>query len=134
MRPDVVVHHLDQAMAVIRAAKEAGVDVRLRSAPGAAASAGVGYLKALGEAVGQTILVDCEDDSGLVMAALRANCQCLDYSGPTEEWRRLNQLARRYGAALSRPKDDQRSCRLSLLPDDGYPVICELLYNRSRSQ
>ncbi|NJO37495.1 MAG: hypothetical protein HC871_07600, partial [Rhizobiales bacterium] len=96
----MIVHHAAQAEAVLRAVGEAGVDVQLRSAPGAADFAGVGYLKALGDAVGHDLLIDCGDDAGLVMAALRAGCCKLVFSGRGEDGRRLRQMAARQHAAL----------------------------------
>lgn len=114
----MIVHQLDQAEAVLKAAAEAGVEVQLVSAPHAAASAGVGYLHALGEAVGHELLIDCDDDAGLVMAALRAGCRQLLFSGPDLVRERLVQMAKRAGATLIRPEDRSLPC-LALAPDDG---------------
>ncbi|MGI9434695.1 MAG: hypothetical protein ACR2Q4_07700, partial [Geminicoccaceae bacterium] len=66
MLPEIVIHHLEQARAVLGLADEFGLAVQLRSAPGAAAYAGVGYLHALGEAAGHELVIDCLDDPGLV--------------------------------------------------------------------
>ena len=60
--PQMVVHDRAQALAVLNAAAELGRMVRLRSATDAAAYAGVGYLKALGDAVGHEIDIDCGDE------------------------------------------------------------------------
>ena len=76
-----MVHHLEQARAALAAAAELGCAIELRSAPGAAGYAGVGYLKALGDEVGHELLVDCGDDAGLVMAALRTGCRRIAFSG-----------------------------------------------------
>jgi hypothetical protein len=96
----VVVHHLDQARAALAAATELGCAVALRSAPGAAGYAGVGYLKALGEEIGHELLIDCGDDAGLVMAALRTGCRRIVFSGSTELARRLADMAGQLGATL----------------------------------
>jgi hypothetical protein len=95
-----VVHHLEQARAALAAAAEAGCAIQLRSAPGAAGYAGVGYLKALGEQVGQELVIDCGDDAGLVMAALRTGCRRLVFSGSEEVRRRLADMAEQLGAEL----------------------------------
>jgi acyl-CoA reductase-like NAD-dependent aldehyde dehydrogenase len=95
-----VVHHLEQARAALAAAAEAGCAIQLRSAPGAAAYAGVGYLQALGEQAGQELLIDCGDDAGLVMAALRTGCRRLVFSGSDEIGRRLADMAEQLGAEL----------------------------------
>lgn len=96
----VVVHHLEQARAALRAAAEVGCAVQLRSAPGAAGYAGVGYLKALGDQVGHELLIDCGDDAGLAMAALRTGCRRLAFSGSEELGRRLADMADQVGATL----------------------------------
>jgi len=119
----VVVHDRAQAEAVLAAAAEVGQAIRLRSAPDAAAYAGVGYLKALGDALGHPIVIDCGDDAGLVMAALRTGCRGLAFSGPAALSERLADMAAQAGAwyryeaqapvmlRLS-PQDDARSrCR-----------------------
>ncbi|HEX6144607.1 MAG TPA: class I fructose-bisphosphate aldolase [Geminicoccaceae bacterium] len=96
----VTVHHLEQARAVVEVARELGVEVELRSAPDAAAYAGVGYLHALEALVGRGLLVDCGDDAGLVMAGLRTGCRKLAYTGPLELFQRLADMAGQVGAVL----------------------------------
>ena len=95
-----MVHHLEQARAALAAAAEAGCAIQLRSAPGAAGYAGVGYLQALGEQAGQELLIDCGDDAGLVMAALRTGCRRLVFSGSEEIRGRLHDMAGQLGAEL----------------------------------
>ena len=95
-----MVHHLDQARAALAAAAEIGCAIELRSAPGAAGYAGVGYLKALGYEVGHELLIDCGDDAGLVMAALRTGCRRIAFSGTAELGRRLTDMAEQLGATL----------------------------------
>jgi len=125
--PQVVVHHRAQAEAALAVAAEVGCAVWLRSAPDAAAYAGVGYLKALGDALGHEIVIDCGDDAGLVMAALRTGCRRLAFSGPAALSERLADMAAQQGAMyryeeprrdvlLLSPEDDARSrCRVWLL-------------------
>jgi hypothetical protein len=125
--PQVVVHDRAQAEAALAAAAEVGREIQLRSAPDAAAYAGVGYLKALGDGVGHEIVIDCGDDAGLAMAALRTGCRRLAFSGPAALSERLADMAAQAGAwyryeaqapvmlGLS-PQDDARSrCRAWLL-------------------
>ena len=95
-----MVHHLDQARAALAAAAEIGCAVELRSAPGAAGYAGVGYLKALGDEAGRELLINCGDDAGLVMAALRTGCRQIAFSGGAELGRRLAEMAAQVGATL----------------------------------
>jgi hypothetical protein len=98
--PQLVIHDLEQARAALEAARELGILIELRSAPDAAAYAGVGYLKALGELAGQELLIDCGDDAGLVMAALRTGCRRLVFSGPAALAARLGDMAAQLGADL----------------------------------
>jgi hypothetical protein len=95
-----VVHHLEQARSALAAAAELGCAIELRSGPGAAGYAGVGYLKALGDEVGHELLIDCGDDAGLVMAALRTGCRQILFSGSDELARRLADMAAQLGAML----------------------------------
>jgi hypothetical protein len=125
--PQVVVHHRVQAEAALAAAAELGCAIWLRSAPDAAAYAGVGYLKALGDLLGHEIVIDCGDDSGLVMAALRTGCRRLAFSGPAALSERLADMAAQQDALyryeehtgdvlLLSPEDDARSrCRAWLV-------------------
>jgi hypothetical protein len=125
--PQVVVHDRVQAEAVLAAAEELGTAIWLRSAPDAAAYAGVGYLKALSDLVGHEVVIDCGEDAGLVMAALRTGCRRLAFSGPAAVSQRLAEMAAEVGAwyrheaeappvlCLS-PDDEARSrCRAWLL-------------------
>jgi hypothetical protein len=99
-RVDVVVQDFGQARAALAAAGELAVAIQLRSAPDAAAYAGVGYLHALGRAAGHELLIDCGDDPGLVMAALRTGCRKLAFSGSAELAAKLADLAAQHGATL----------------------------------
>jgi len=112
----VVVHHRAQAEAALAVAAEVGRPIRLRSAPDAAAYAGVGYLKALGDALGHQIVIDCGDDAGLVMAALRTGCRRLAFSGPAALSERLAAMAAQAGAWYRH--EAQAPVLLSLLPED----------------
>lgn len=99
----IVIHDFAQGEAALAAAAALGCAIRLRSAPDVAAAAGVGYLQALGAALGQELLIDCGTDPGLVMAALRAGCRTLLFAGPEPLFGRLADLAVRHGASLKRP-------------------------------
>ncbi|MGH6885964.1 MAG: hypothetical protein ACREGK_07810 [Geminicoccales bacterium] len=96
----IAVHDLDQARAALAAAEEAGMPIQLRSAPDAAFYAGVEYLRALGDEVGHELLIDCADDAGLVMAALRTGCRKLAFSGDAEVAEKLADMAGQLGAEL----------------------------------
>lgn len=126
MRPEVIVHHLDQAKAALRAAAALKIDIQLRSDPDAAAAAGVGYLHALGRAVDHEILIDCRADPALAMAAMRAGCRRIAFDGADETMRRLEQMAEARGATLIDRAAKSAPC-LELLPEDGEAVVREWL-------
>ena len=119
---EVIIHHLAQAKSALSAARDQDITIRLRSAPGAAGYAGVGYLKALGDTVRHELVIDCRDDAGLVMAALRTGCRSLVFSGDPEDWQRLEQMAESVGAQLRGPMDPDCP-RLTLSPDDDDKTI-----------
>jgi hypothetical protein len=118
MLPEIVIHHLEQARAVLQIAGAAGRQVQLRSAPDAAAYAGVGYLQALGEALDHELLIDCHDDPGLVMAALRNGCRKLAFSGSADHYRRLAEMAVQVDAEIRHEPAPFAARRLILSPDD----------------
>ena len=122
--PQVVVHDRAQAEAALAAAAELGCEIWLRSAPDAAGYAGVGYLKALGELVGHEIVVDCGDDAGLVMAALRTGCRRLAFSGPAAVSQRLAEMAAKVGAWYRHEAEAAPTPMLRLSPDDDARSRC----------
>jgi hypothetical protein len=86
----------------------------------------VGYLKAVGDQADHALLIDCGDDAGLVMAALRTGCRRIAFSGRDELGRRLGDMAVQVGATLVRemhapqvlmlqPEDDAAAVLLSRL-------------------
>ena len=119
--PQVVVHDLAQARGALAAAAACGLRIELRSAPDAAAYAGVGYLQALGKLAGQELVIDCGDDPGLAMAALRTGCRKLAFSGGSELFERLADMAAQAGAELVQ---GSRSPALVLAPDDDAAHAC----------
>lgn len=103
----VIFHSLEHARAALAAAGEARVPLVLRTAPGAAAYAGVGYLKAIvararAEAsdVAVRAEIDCGEDPGLALAALRAGWTALRLSGRADVRRKIAEIAKAQGARL----------------------------------
>jgi len=125
--PEIIVHNLEQARAALGAAKQLGQNVQLRSAPDATAYAGVGYLHALGEALGHELVIDCHDDPGLVMAALRTGCRKIIFSGPEDTHQRLVDMAEQKQAWV-RLETTLPSLHLPLLPEDGAERVQEWLH------
>ncbi len=115
MSARIVFHSLAHARAALAAAAEAGVAITLQSAPGAAAYAGAGYLKAIADQaaaehpdVDMTAVIDCGADAGIAMAALRIGWQRVVFSGPAKVRAKLADIAARTGARLVADEADAR--------------------------
>ncbi len=115
--PEIVIHNLEQARAVLAISDAIKRDVQLRSDLDAAAYAGVGYLHGLSEALGHELLVDCHDDAGLVMAALRTGCRKITFSGRPDIHKRLAEMADQQGAEVRFEPEHPEHCLL-LSPED----------------
>lgn len=103
----VRIHHLVQARAALARAEALALDVTLLSAPEAACFAGAGFLAALGRKLGRPLVVDCGNDAGIALAALRAGCRDLLFSGDAALAAKLAEIAAQLGgrvrAALDLP-------------------------------
>ncbi len=91
MRREIVIHSLDQARAALAAAAACDKEVTLASAPGAGLQAGPGWFKSVIEQaceaypqVSVTAILDCGDQPGAAMAALRVGLNNLRFHGPVE--------------------------------------------------
>jgi hypothetical protein len=87
-RPCLVIHGLDQAIAVLTVAAETGVGVALLSAPGAALAGGCGWWHALCRQARAAVpaadaidILDCAEAPGAAMAALRQGQRLLVLDG-----------------------------------------------------
>ena len=91
VRREIVIHSLDHARAALAAAASCGREVTLASAPDAALQAGPGWFKAVIEQacaahpeVAVTAILDCGDQPGAAMAALRLGLKNLRFHGAVE--------------------------------------------------
>ena len=115
----ILFHSLDHALAALAAAGELGVPFTLQSAPGAAAYAGVGFLKAvadeaMGDDAGNVVaVIDCGADAGTALAALRAGWARVVFTGRADVLEKLADIAAQQGARLARP--DPQATALDLL-------------------
>ena len=94
-----------------------------------AAFAGVGFWHAAETELGRPIVIDCGEDAGLVLAALRTGCRALLFAGPEETAARLDDIASQLGARVRR---DLPGDTLTLLPEDDAKHIAALLSARAR--
>ena len=106
-RPAIVVHDLGQAIGALRAAAAAGVAVTLWSAPGAAAYAGLGFLRALFEQAGEAVpearhdvVIDCAGSGVLAHEALSRGFSGVAFSGRGTMRETLRAIAEAEGRRL----------------------------------
>ncbi len=109
--PVVVVYTLAQAIGALKAAARAGQPVRLLSAANAGVCAGVGWFSALVDAARAavpaarcTALLDCGDQPGAVLAAIRIGVEAVIFAGRADVARRLGEIAARHGVGFRRTR------------------------------
>ena len=103
--PVIIVHSLGHAVAALKAAAAAGQRVTLLSARGAGGYAGPGWFRGLVDAAREAVpeaqcsaLLDCGDEAGAAMAALRSGVEGLIFTGRADVAERLADIARQRGA------------------------------------
>jgi hypothetical protein len=123
VRREIVIHSLDHARAALSAAAACGKEVTLASAPGAALQAGPAWFKAVIEQAGAafpqvavTAILDCSDQPGAAMAALRLGLTNLRFHGAAE----LREKLAGMGAVLAPPAE----ARLDLREIAGPETAC----------
>lgn len=112
--PAIIVHSLAQALAAADAAAVLGRPLTLRSAAGAGATLGVGWFAGLGVLLAErhptldlTLVLDCADEAGTALGALRRGLKAIRVEGSSELRAKLAALAATYGARLD---EDDRPC------------------------
>ena len=117
----VIVHSLDHARLALAAARAAKKPIVLRSAPGAASYAGAGWFAAMvaraaREFPGVNFVesLDCGEDAGHAMAALREGVRMVRLSGPKKVRAKIASMAKKVAATL----DDDDAAALDLLAVD----------------
>ena len=110
MTATFIVHDLNQAEAALDAADQSGVPVILRSALGAAQTIGPGVFMAITEKArlahpktDAVAVLDCGDEAGAALAALRQGCQDLAINLAPEARSKLEELAEKSGARIRGP-------------------------------
>jgi hypothetical protein len=103
----IIVHSLAQASAAVDAAAALAVPLTLMSAPAAGCYAGPAWFKALVDHaaarhpdVAVAAIIDCADEPGAVLAALRTGFKRVRYTGDTTALDRLRSMAEAYDAAI----------------------------------
>jgi hypothetical protein len=103
----IIIHSLDHARAALAAAAAAGVPVVLASAEGAGGYAGPLWFKALVETalsehpgMAAACVLDCADEAGTTLGALRAGLKRVRFTGADEVRQRLAAIAAQLGAEI----------------------------------
>lgn len=105
--PVIIIYSLEHARAALAAARSRRASVILRSAPDLAFSAGPAYFTRLAERaraefpdVRCRFVLDCGDDPGVALGALRSGVRELAFAGRPEVAAKLGDIARRRGARV----------------------------------
>lgn len=121
IRRAIIIHSLEDACAALAAAAELGVPVALRSGPGAAAYLGAQIFREIIEAARQEYpgvdavgVLDCGEDAGFALAALRQGIDRIRVDLPAGTLARVADIARQCGSSL----DDDPASALDLLDSD----------------
>ena len=110
----IIIHSLPQATAVLTASARAGRPVALVSPPGAGGYVGPGWFKSLVTAAREAVpgarcssFLDCGDNLGAALAAIRAEVEGVIFTGRPDAARRLADIARQHGIHFEtkRPAD-----------------------------
>jgi hypothetical protein len=103
----IIVHSLDDARAALAAASALKTAVTLASAHGAGGYAGPLWFKAMIEAAAaeypgaeMTAVLDCADEAGTVLQALRHGLKRVRFTGNAAALKRLRAIAGELGAAI----------------------------------
>jgi hypothetical protein len=90
---------------VLDLARSRGAGATLVTAPESAGFAGVGFWRAVEQALGHPVVVDCGEDAGLAMAALREGSRDLLFTGPEAVAAKLASMAGQLGGRVRRGLD-----------------------------
>ncbi len=103
----IVVHQVGDAFAAVEAARSLDTPLTLISAPGAAAYAGpvwfreiVAQARAKAPELAVSGMLDCADDAGHALAALRAGVEAIVFTGDAAIVEKLTAIARATGATV----------------------------------
>jgi hypothetical protein len=110
----IVVHTLGQAVTAVTVAARADQSITLASAPDAGGYVGPGWFKALIAAARVAVpelcfsaLLDCGDNVGAALAAIRAEIEGVIFTGRTDVARRLADIAGQHGVRFERNRPQE---------------------------
>lgn len=130
----IVVHDFDQALAALRAADAAECKLTILSAPMAVRSAGAGWWRELVAQLTAEMphqdadwILDCGDEPGMALAALREGIGSIALDADEPVWSRVAEIAAQAGARLVRI---DREGALDLAGTNNPQRTCELYLSR----
>jgi hypothetical protein len=110
VRKEITIRSIEDGRAALRAAREAGIAVTLASVPAAGCSAGPGWFAALTTILRSEFpevefdaVLDCADEPGAALGALRAGVKRVRFAGHREAAARLADIAGQRGAVVEPP-------------------------------
>ena len=102
-----IIHDLQHAISALKAAGQMDIPVVLVSAPGAARTGGAGWWRAMiaqaraaFPAANATCILDCADEPGTALAAIREGVEAIAISVPDPGFERLVDIAGQSGVAI----------------------------------
>ena len=105
--PAIIVHSLDHAVAALECFRDAATDGFVLSPPGGGANLGAAVFQAMiDEARKQvpearvTAILDCGEDPGYALAAIRAGLKAIVFTGNAEAKSRINDIATQSGCQM----------------------------------
>lgn len=117
----IIVHSLGHAIGALRAGARTGRSIILSSAPEAGVYAGPGWFGALVAAAREAVpdarfsaILDCGDQAGAALAAIRAQIEAVVFTGRADVASRLADIARQHGVRLETTRP---AAVLDLSPD-----------------
>jgi hypothetical protein len=128
----IVIHEISHALAALTAAQAQNQPLLILSAPGAVRSAGAGWWRELVTQARDSIpdqsaewVLDCGDEPGMALAALREGVGTIALEADEPTWSRVAQIAARCDASVLRvdragaldladSNNPQRDCNLYL--------------------
>ncbi|HEY3912555.1 MAG TPA: hypothetical protein VGM07_22100 [Stellaceae bacterium] len=105
--PVIIVHALAHAIGALNAASRADRPIVLISAPEAGVYTGPGWFRALVAAAREAVpeacfsaMLDCGSEAGAALAAIRAQIECVVFTGRADVAARLADIAGQHGVRL----------------------------------
>ena len=106
-KPQIIVHDLDEAVAALIASSDMDIAVTLVSPKGAASYAGPGWFRALICLAKEKVpdsqfdsILDCSEDSGQALAALRVGVKAINYKVSEKKVLKVRDIAHQTGTEL----------------------------------